>query len=62
MSAIAATIGRILIGLLFVISGINKVLYPAGFAGDLQAVNLPAAGDRASASSRSSLACCSDLV
>ena len=43
MSAIAATIGRILIGLLFVISGINKVLYPAGFAGDLQAVNLPAA-------------------
>ena len=43
MSAIAATIGRILLGLLFVISGINKLLYPAGFAGDLAAVNLPAA-------------------
>lgn len=43
MSATVATIGRILIGLLFVISGINKLLYPAGFAADLQAVNLPGA-------------------
>lgn len=43
MSAIIATIGRILIGLLFVISGINKLLYPAGFAADLQAVNMPGA-------------------
>ncbi|TCD06419.1 DoxX family protein [Erythrobacteraceae bacterium CFH 75059] len=43
MSAITATVGRILIGLLFVISGFNKVMYPAGFVTDLQAVNLPAA-------------------
>lgn len=43
MSAIAATLGRILIGLLFVISGINKLMYPQGFVGDLAAVNLPAA-------------------
>lgn len=40
MSFVAATIGRILIGLLFVVSGANKLLYPAGFAATLQDANL----------------------
>lgn len=40
MSAITATIGRILIGLLFVVSGANKLLYPAGFAASLENANL----------------------
>ncbi|WP_228242321.1 DoxX family protein [Porphyrobacter sp. GA68] len=40
MSFITATIGRILIGLLFVVSGVNKLLYPAGFSATLAGANL----------------------
>lgn len=40
MSFVTATIGRILIGLLFVVSGANKLLYPAGFSATLAGANL----------------------
>ena len=41
MSTIAAVIGRILLGLLFVLAGISKIIAPAEAAQAMNAVNLP---------------------
>ncbi len=41
MSAIAAFIGRLLIALLFILSGIPKIIDPTGAASLLEAANLP---------------------
>jgi putative oxidoreductase len=41
MSAIAASLGRLLIALLFVLSGVGKIVDPSGAAQMMQSVNLP---------------------